>query len=114
MPPHQEEEIEGASNRISDAPFVTEIRKSRRSKKLPQRYKVEKSPDIVSRRKRSTRNLKINLKVDSDESKGYISDLGCWIDGSFAILSQIYCERKVPKTGLKTRRAVLDGYISKY
>jgi hypothetical protein len=43
MPPHQEEEIEGVSSSVSDAPFMTEIRKSQRLTQLPQRYKVKES-----------------------------------------------------------------------
>jgi hypothetical protein len=46
---------------------MTEIRKSRRSTKLPQRYEVEKSPETVPRKTRSTRNLKQNQKDEPKE-----------------------------------------------
>jgi hypothetical protein len=68
MPSHQEEEIEGASNSISDAPFVTAVRKSGRSRQLPLRYQAQKSLDPPIRKKRSSQNLK-TPKIDVEEVK---------------------------------------------
>jgi hypothetical protein len=69
MPPHQEEEIEGASSSISDAPFVTEIRKSQRSIQLPQRYRVEESAHTSALRKRRSQNTgKSSVKEENGNS----------------------------------------------
>lgn len=54
MARHQEEEIKGASNSISDAPFVTEVRKSQRSTRLPERYRIKEPANPKKRRSQNT------------------------------------------------------------